>query len=76
MKNLLIYDTETDGLNTQFCEMTSFAARQLTPELKLIDEIHLKGRIPNGVAPSPTTLLVQGEGIEQIQSQSLSSYEL
>jgi exodeoxyribonuclease-1 len=76
IESIVVYDTETTGVNTRFDEITQFAAKQLDHNLDEIAAVEYLARPDQYTIASPKALLVQGRGIEEINAHPLSQYQL
>jgi exodeoxyribonuclease-1 len=75
--NFVFFDTETTSTDNIFGQMLEFSAVQCNEELNIIDGPYtFQCRLRPGIIPEPKALLVTKKYIEEINSRSLSHYEM
>ena len=74
--NIVIYDLETDSSKTDFLSILEFGAILLNDTFQELDRINLRARIPEGVIPQASALLVNKTSVEMLTQSNLSHYQL
>ena len=76
MANLVIYDLETDSSQTHFLSILEFGAILLNDKFQELDRINLRCRLPEGVIPQASALLVNKTSVKMLTQSNLSHYEM
>mgnify|MGYP001433326599 CR=1 FL=1 len=74
--NIVIYDLETDSSKTDFLSILEFGAILLNDTFQELDRINLRCRIPEGVIPQASALLVNKTSVKMLTQSNLSHYQL
>ena len=74
--NIVIYDLETDSSKTDFLSILEFGAILLNDSFQELDRINLRCRIPEGVIPQASALLVNKTSVKMLTQSNLSHYQL
>ena len=74
--NICIYDLETDSSKTDFLSILEFGAILLNDNFQELDRINLRCRIPEGVIPQASALLVNGISVKMLTQGNLSHYQM
>ena len=74
--NIVIYDLETDSSKTDFLSILEFGAILLNDNFQELDRINLRCRIPEGVIPQASALLVNKTSVQMLTQSNLSHYQL
>ena len=74
--NIIIYDLETDSSKTDFLSILEFGAILLNDTFQELDRINLRARIPEGVIPQASALLVNKTSVKMLTQSNLSHYQL
>ena len=74
--NIVIYDLETDSSKTDYLSILEFGAILLNDTFQELDRINLRARIPEGVIPQASALLVNRTSVKMLTQSNLSHYQL
>ena len=74
--NICIYDLETDSSKTDFLSILEFGAILLNDNFQELDRINLRCRIPEGVIPQASALLINGISVKMLTQGNLSHYQM
>ncbi len=74
--NICLYDLETDSSKTDFLSILEFGAILLNDNFQELDRINLRCRIPEGVIPQASALLVNGISVKMLTQGNLSHYQM